>query len=171
MGAEAPLRAGDQDRHEAVLALSDEFAEGRLDRDEFDRRQAIALEATYLHDLDPLFADLPGRVAPTSRTTARSPALVPTRSAPPPAALAAFALLSALGSIALVALAVGSVVSGHLLWLLVPFAAFVIARRARRRAYRYAIARQALGPGYSPFVPPHAFAHGRARGPHGYGGR
>ena len=171
MGAEAPLRAGDQDRHEAVLALSDEFAEGRLDRDEFDRRQAVALEATYLHDLDPLFADLPGRVAPTSRTTARSPALVPTRSAPPPAALAAFALLSALGSIALVALAVGSVVSGHLLWLLVPFAAFVIARRARRRAYRYAIARQALGPGYSPFVPPHAFAHGRARGPHGYGGR
>ena len=171
MGAEAPLRAGDQDRHEAVLALSDEFAEGRLDRDEFDRRQAVALEATYLHDLDPLFADLPGRVAPSSRTTARPPALVPTRTAPRPAALAVFALLSALGSIALVALAVGSVVSGHPLWLLVPLAAFVISRRARRRAYRYAIARQALGPDHSAFVPPQAFAHGRGHGPHGYGAR
>ena len=169
MGAEAPLRAGDQDRHEAVLALSDEFAEGRLDHDEFDRRQAVALEATYLHDLDPLFADLPGRVAPTSRTTARPP--VPTRTAPRPAALAVLALLSALASLALVALAVGSVVSGHLLWLLVPLAAFVISRRARRRAYRYAIARQALGPDHSAFVPPQAFAHGRGHGPHGYGAR
>jgi hypothetical protein len=171
MGAEAPLRAGDQDRHEAVLALSDEFAEGRLDRDEFDRRQAIALQATYLHDLDPLFADLPGRVAPTSRTTARPPALVPARTAPRSAALAAFALLSVLGSIALVALTVGSVVTGHLVWLLVPLAVFVVARRSRRRAYRYAIARQALGPDHAAFVPPMSFAHARAHRPRGCGGR
>ncbi len=59
------LRASDQDRHEAVLALSDHFAEGRLDREEFDVRMAVASEATYLHDLDPIFADLP---TPTSRT-------------------------------------------------------------------------------------------------------
>jgi len=163
------MRASDQDREEAVRALTDQYAEGRLDHAEFELRMDRAQQATYLHDLDPLFADLPGRVAPTSRTTAGPP--VPTRTAPRPAALAVLALLSALASLALVALAVGSVVSGHLLWLLVPLAAFVISRRARRRAYRYAIARQALGPDHSAFVPPQAFAHGRGHGPHGYGAR
>jgi hypothetical protein len=57
----ARMRASDQDRNEAVLALSDHFAEGRLDQVEFDARMTAASEATYLHDLDPLFADLPRR--------------------------------------------------------------------------------------------------------------
>lgn len=63
---ETRMRASDQDRTEAILALSDHFAEGRLDQAEFDLRMTAASEATYLHDLDPLFADLPGRVAPTT---------------------------------------------------------------------------------------------------------
>ena len=61
MSEQAPMRASDQDRNEAVLALSDHFAEGRLDQGEFDLRMTAASEATYLHDLDPLFADLPRR--------------------------------------------------------------------------------------------------------------
>jgi hypothetical protein len=61
------MRASDQDRTEAVLALSDHFAEGRLDQAEFDTRMAAASEATYLHDLDPLFEDLPRRAAPALR--------------------------------------------------------------------------------------------------------
>jgi hypothetical protein len=61
MSDEVRMRASDQDRNEAVLALSDHFAEGRLDQTEFDLRMTAASEATYLHDLDPLFADLPRR--------------------------------------------------------------------------------------------------------------
>ena len=40
------MRASDQDREEAILALSDHFAEGRLDHAEFDARMARAQEAT-----------------------------------------------------------------------------------------------------------------------------
>ena len=66
-GYAAPrMRASDQDRTEAVLALSDHFAEGRLDQAEFDTRMAAASEATYLHDLDPLFEDLPRRATTAS---------------------------------------------------------------------------------------------------------
>jgi len=140
MGTEAPMRASDQDRREAVLALSDEFAEGRLDRDEFDRRQAIALEATYLHDLDPLFADLPGRVAPTSRTAPVLPTVAMRgpregrhhrpRGIP---VLAAFVLL-----MAILAVAVG----GHSLWLLAPAVWFAVASTARRHALARAWAHQ-----------------------------
>ncbi len=61
MNGEPLMRASDQDRNEAVLALSDHFAEGRLDQAEFDLRMTAASEATYVHDLDPLFADLPRR--------------------------------------------------------------------------------------------------------------
>ena len=55
------MRASDQDREEAILALSDHFADGRLDHAEFEARMARAQEATYVHELDPLFADLPAR--------------------------------------------------------------------------------------------------------------
>jgi hypothetical protein len=143
----APMRASDQDRQEAVLALSDQFAEGRLDRDEFDRRQSRAQEAVYLHDLDPLFADLPGRAAPTTAAAA----VAPVRGRRPhPAAIAAFGLLSFASTAALVAVAVVAVAGGHVLWLLVPLLAFMLARRARRRAYAYAMVRSgAPAPGPS----------------------
>ena len=57
------MRASDQDRTEAIMALSDHFAEGRLDQAEFDARMTAASEATYLHEFDPLFDDLPRRSA------------------------------------------------------------------------------------------------------------
>jgi hypothetical protein len=156
MAGQAPMRASDQDRQEAVLALSDQFAEGRLDRDEFDRRQGQAQEAVYLHDLDPLFADLPGRAAPTTR--AEAPSTAPGRR-PHPAAIAAFGLLSAASTVVLIALAVGAIVSGHPLWLLVPLVAFALARRARRRALAHAAIRSGATPGRPMmFGPPMAFA-------------
>ena len=118
-----PMRASDQDRQEAVLALSDAYAEGRLDADEFEARQSRALVATYLHDLDPLFEDLPGRVAPASRPV---PAPVPARRGPrgggAPFAAAAIALVIALAF----------VTGGHALWLLVPVLWFAAASRRRR---------------------------------------
>ena len=73
MSDQTPMRASDQDRNEAVLALSDHFAEGRLDQGEFDVRMTAASEATYLHDFDPLFADLPrrGTMRPTGAEGSR----------------------------------------------------------------------------------------------------
>jgi len=118
-----PMRASDQDRQEAALALADAYAEGRLDPDEFEERQSRALVATYLHDLDPLFEDLPGRVAPASRPT---PPPVPVRrgrrGAGAPIAAAALALVVALAFIT----------GGHALWLLVPVLWFAFAARRRR---------------------------------------
>lgn len=64
------MRASDQERHEAVLALSDHFADGRLDLEEFQARMGRAQSVTYLHELDPLFVDLPSRrAAPPSRAS------------------------------------------------------------------------------------------------------
>ena len=119
----APMRASDQDRQEAVLALSEAYAEGRLDSEEFEARQSHALVATYLHDLDPLFEDLPGRVAPASRPTAPpTPVRRGPRGAGAPIAAAALALVVALAF----------VTGGHALWLLVPVLWFAFAARRRR---------------------------------------
>ena len=54
-----PIRIGDAERDEAVSALGDHFAAGRLSRDELDQRIDQAMQAKFSTDLDPLFADLP----------------------------------------------------------------------------------------------------------------
>jgi hypothetical protein len=130
-----PMRASDQDRLEAVLALSDQYAEGRLDADEFERRQAIALQATFLHDLDPLFTDLPGRSAPRAGGAAGGAAYGVPAGAPPWAGrrgprgggvpfLALFVTLLIAASFAGV---------GQLLWLAFPVLWIAMAARHRRR--------------------------------------
>ena len=144
-----PLRAGDQDRHEAVLALSDEYAAGRLDHAEFERRQGLALEATFVHDLDPLFADLPARTAPGTSRAAALPPYVRTGGMPPwaqgrrrrgggvPFVVALLAVLVAIG------FASGT----HAFWLVLPVLWFVLAARHRRRwAMAYAATRPEVRP-------------------------
>lgn len=54
----AGVRATDADRDSAVAALREAFADGRLDRDEFDHRCAEALRVHLLGELVPLLADL-----------------------------------------------------------------------------------------------------------------
>lgn len=54
------VRAGHADRERAVGLLSDHFAEGRLDTEEFDRRATQATNAVYVDELRVLFEDLPG---------------------------------------------------------------------------------------------------------------
>ena len=78
----ARMRASDQDRNEAVLALGEHHASGRIALAEFTARMEQALASTYLDELDPLFADLPGvrspavvRVTPVPARRAGSPAL------------------------------------------------------------------------------------------------
>lgn len=62
------LRLSDAEREEALARLRDAYAEGRLDKDEFDERTDALWTARTRADLDPLFADLapgwrPGRPA------------------------------------------------------------------------------------------------------------
>lgn len=72
-----PYRLSDAERSEAISALADAFAEGRLDAEEFEERMGAASQARLATELDPLFADLPRR-APAPRPSARVPAPVPT---------------------------------------------------------------------------------------------
>lgn len=56
-----PVRIGDDDREAAVRALGEQYAEGRLTKEEFDERSDAAWSARTHEDLAPLFADLPVR--------------------------------------------------------------------------------------------------------------
>jgi uncharacterized membrane protein len=55
------LRIGDAERQEAVELLAEQYAVGRLTREEFDERSDAATSARTFGDLTPLFADLPVR--------------------------------------------------------------------------------------------------------------
>jgi hypothetical protein len=55
-----PLRASDSERDAAVHLLAAHYAEGRLDRAEFDERADAALAARTRGQLRALFTDLPG---------------------------------------------------------------------------------------------------------------
>jgi Domain of unknown function (DUF1707) len=124
-----PMRASDQDRTEAVLALTDHVTDGRLDSDEFEARVSAAYAATYLHELDPLFVDLPYAaprpVVPTG-TTGRDVARRDRFAGRRPV----FALLLVLAILASIAVA-----TGHL-WLLIPVAWFAVVGTSARRHHR-----------------------------------
>jgi Domain of unknown function (DUF1707) len=70
------LRIGDAERESAVVALGEHYAAGRLNKDEFDERTAVALTAPTHSALAPLFLDLPaphaaGPAVSTTHATAR----------------------------------------------------------------------------------------------------
>jgi Domain of unknown function (DUF1707) len=62
-------RIGDAERERAATALSDHFAAGRIDREEFDVRLTAAYEARTAADLEPLFLDLPPSRGATPTST------------------------------------------------------------------------------------------------------
>jgi uncharacterized membrane protein len=55
---EPTLRIGDADRDDAIGRLSEHYAAGRLDKDEFDERSDAVWSARTGADLAPIFADL-----------------------------------------------------------------------------------------------------------------
>jgi len=55
------MRISDADRASALDLLSEQFAVGRLDKDEFDERSDAVWSAKTQGDLTPVFADLPVR--------------------------------------------------------------------------------------------------------------
>lgn len=132
-----PMRASDQDRDEAVLALSDHYAEGRLDHDEFESRMSLASRATYLHELDPLFVDLPARARPATAVGRRRPAPMQ-----PPRPVLPLVLL-ALGAVATAIV----LTHGRALWLLVPLWWIGMSVGRRRAWQRYDAVRGELPTG------------------------
>ncbi len=58
------IRIGNAEREQAVTALGDHFAQGRLNPEEFEERMTAAYAARTAHDLDRLFEDLPGAPGP-----------------------------------------------------------------------------------------------------------
>ena len=75
------LRISDADRASALDLLSEQYAQGRLDKDEFDERSDAVWSAKTQGDLAPVFADLPWR-SPPARPAGRGPRWGP-RWAPP----------------------------------------------------------------------------------------
>ncbi len=66
MNIESELRIGDAERDEAITALAQHFAAGRITQEEYDERSSLALKARTRGQLRPLFADLPGADAGAS---------------------------------------------------------------------------------------------------------
>jgi len=60
------LRASDGDRHRTVEVLRRATTEGYLSLDEFGERVDRAFQARFLHELDPLLADIPGTPRPSA---------------------------------------------------------------------------------------------------------
>ena len=59
------MRASDADRDRVVELLNVAYSEGRLSKDEYDRRLENALAARTYADLDQIVADLPAAHAAT----------------------------------------------------------------------------------------------------------
>ena len=62
------LRLSDADREAAVGQLGEQYAVGRLTKDEFDERSDAVWSAKTRGDLAPVFADLPVRATATRPT-------------------------------------------------------------------------------------------------------
>ncbi len=75
--SEDDLRVGDAERDKTASQLSEHFAAGRLDHDEFAERSDRALRARTRRDLDVLLSDLPALpITPQPSSSAPAPAVV-----------------------------------------------------------------------------------------------
>jgi TM2 domain-containing membrane protein YozV len=83
-----PIRIGNVEREQAVKALGDHFAQGRLEPDEFEERMTAAYAARTAEELDRLFDDLP-RSAPPQHATSYPTGQYPTGQYPHTAAFPA----------------------------------------------------------------------------------
>ncbi|WP_157436573.1 DUF1707 SHOCT-like domain-containing protein [Actinospica robiniae] len=93
----AGIRASDAEREDALRVLADHYADGRLDRAEFDERADAAFAARTRGQLRALFRDLPRPAAEAVRKGARVPRPATRPPAPP---ILILPLLLALGIVA-----------------------------------------------------------------------
>ena len=68
-GLRPDMRLSDADREDAIARLSEHYAAGRLDKDEFDERSDAVWTAKTGADLAPIFADLGSSRPEPSRPT------------------------------------------------------------------------------------------------------
>jgi ferric-dicitrate binding protein FerR (iron transport regulator) len=68
------LRIGDAEREQAASDLGEHYAQGRITTDEHRERLDQIWAARTRRELDPVFADLPGRPFPTRPATPARPA-------------------------------------------------------------------------------------------------
>lgn len=71
------MRAGDSDRDTAREILTEAYAQGRIDRQEYDQRIESTLQAHYLGQLVPVLNDI--SVTPLDQSPARSNLTEPAR--------------------------------------------------------------------------------------------
>jgi hypothetical protein len=76
------LRIGDAEREAAVSALGEHYVAGRLTKEEYDERCAVAWQARTNAHLVPLFADLPRLHDPRRRPVAPAVPGVPAPTRP-----------------------------------------------------------------------------------------
>lgn len=84
MSDDDQVRIGTAEREQALSALADHHAAGRLDADEYEDRRGRANDAVTRGDLSALFTDLPGGKPALGATSSPSPASAPTSSASAP---------------------------------------------------------------------------------------
>jgi DUF1707 SHOCT-like domain/TM2 domain len=72
-----PIRIGTTEREQAVTALGDHFAQGRLEPHEFEERMTAAYAARTADELDRLFDDLPRAGGAPPRPAAQPPHTAP----------------------------------------------------------------------------------------------
>ncbi len=128
--SERDIRIGDAEREHALELLGTHLGEGRLSVDEYGDRSARVATAKTRGDLYALFSDLP---APRPRFTRVDPAVSP----PDAPARRAFPVDFRLGSAAVTAVAVISVVlflvaRTPLVFLLIPAVVLLVGRMGRR---------------------------------------
>lgn len=68
------VRIGDAERDEAISALGEHYAAGRINKDEYEERAGRVWEARFDADIAPLFADLPRRRSAVETPAAAFPA-------------------------------------------------------------------------------------------------
>lgn len=131
------VRASDGERDAAVSALAAHYADGRLERAEFDQRADSALAARTRDQLRALFTDLPGPIPVPARASAADAARAADRMTSAAAAARARgrSVVASTPSVALVplflVLAVLAVLHGAAPFPLIPLL-FILSRRNRR---------------------------------------
>jgi len=117
MSNDLSIRIGDAERDAAARELSEHYAAGRLDSDEFESRLELANRAKTRGQIDALMRDLPGRQRRSGRShVAHAWPLVPT--------IAVVALVGVLLSI--------SIGRGGPPFFLIPIIWFLVIRPLRR---------------------------------------